>query len=535
MLQALKLAAGNVAFRAAVKLGYSPELFAAIGGRTLAVATSGKQVSEQTAMRVAAYKRGVQLISDYVGKTPFHVKAGNAKDKSHAAWPLVRKWSRYHAVSAMAFRNALTVSALMRGNGYGFISRRNGFPVELRVLDPGKVQPVLINGQLRYRFDGHERTVSASDIIHIRGFSLDGFCGIDPLRGYARDVLGLAIAEQDYAARYYENGGHPTVYARSETSVSEDRFNQLTSENGPLRGAIDDPHRIPFLDTLKLDSLGLTAEQTQLIGSREFSLKDIANALGMSVHKLNGDGKSSYKSLEEENRAFRDDTLDPYLCQFENEYEKLLTEAEQESGSHEVEAVRESLTRTNMADRAKYLKDAIGGPWMTPAEGREVDSLPPIDGADELLKPLNMTPKNDGDGTSEDDDDTDAAGRSRSPSRADQLNALSDVFRRMVKRVAVQATKAAAKSDTFPDWLEQIEPRNAETVRSAVGPVLALCGGSAEAAEQIAAEFCRSVRDELSDLYSIRTPGEFPGAVAAAVDNWSADALATFALNQLAA
>lgn len=485
-----------LASRAATKLGYTPEMFAAIGGRWLALSASGKNVTFETAQKVSSYKRGVQLISDYLAKTPFHVKAGQAKDKAHPAWTLVRHWAIWHQVSAFQFRRSLTVCALMRGNGYGLIERdRNATPIRLHVLDPSKVEPMIRGGQLVYRNRLNDQYWEASDIIHIRGFGTDGYVGLDPLTGYAKDVLGLAIAQQDYAAGYYASGGTPSVYAYSENVLDEEHYNRLVSETGPLRRAVDDPHRIPVLDAVELRSLGLTAEQTQLVESREFSLKDIANALGMSVHKLNGDGKSSYKSLEEENRAFRDDTLDPFLCQFEIEYRKLLTEEQQQAESHDVEAVRESLTRTNMLDRAKYLQVAIGGPWMTQAEGREVDSLPTIEGADELLKPLNMTPPL----IDEKDppDDEDEGEDSRAHRTAAELAVFGDVFARMTRRLSVAAAAAAKRADGMTAFLETLGDKHRDVIAEALSPAVRLVRAE-DISETLADELIASVRDELT-------------------------------------
>jgi HK97 family phage portal protein len=511
----------GLAFRAATKLGYSAEHYAAIGGRSLSLSLSGKTVSQDTAYKVAAYKRGVQLISDYIGKTPYHVKAGNKKAKDHPAWPLVRRWAIWHEQSAFQFRRVLTVHALTRGNGYALIRRDPGTmqPMDLRILDPSRIQPARVSGRIVYRISNSLAVLESSDVIHIRGFGDDGICGLDPIITYARDVLGLAIAQQDYAATYYAAGGVPSVYGKADAGMSQDAWNRLESKEGALKNALDDPHRIPILEGIELKNTNLSAEQTQLLGAREFSLKDIANCLGMTVHKLNGTGNSSYKSLEEENRAFRDDTLDPFLCQFEIEYAKLLTEAEQVDESHDIEAVRESLTRTNMLDRANYLKTAIGGPWMTPAEGRDVDSLEEKPGADELLKPLNMTPP-------------EQVPRQRSqipavpaptepaPASVDsvqvrhQITALTDVLERMTKRLSVAASRAAGKSPQFPEFLSEFRQRHETFIGDALAPIVALCSGSQPlSARTLADGMVGQFASELQQIYDTTPKERFAEAV----------------------
>lgn len=506
-------ALGSVAVRAAKILGMDAGLYHGISGRSLAGAASGVTVTSDSALKVSAYKRGVELIANYCGKTPFHVKQNNAKAKKHPAWRLVRKWAQYHQLSAFEFRRCLVLLALTRGNGYGYIARdpASMFPTELRILDPSRVDPVLRGGRLWYRFDGREKLIPATDVIHIRGVSLNGFVGLDPIRSYAVDVLGLSLAQTQYASTYYAAGGSPSVYVHSEVPLDDDKFNRLKAETGPLKRSLDNPHEIPVLDAAELKSITLSAEQTQLVESREFTLKDIANILNMSVHKLNGEGTGGYKSVEEENRAFRDDTLDPWFVQFEIEFEKLLTEDEQAAETYSVEAVRESLTRTNMLDRANYLNKAIGGPWMTQAEGREVDSLEAIDGSDQLLKPLNMVPK-----LAEDNGVGEKKAAGRSGEARDvlrQVAALEDVLARMAKRLTVASRKAAERSAGFPDFLAELPGRHADVIRSALAPVVELCGGDSAQCDAIGRGLLAQLRHDLQKAYDTATAEEFGGRV----------------------
>lgn len=489
MLRRFNRTLGKFAYRAATILGYSPEMYAAIGGRSLAYASSGVRVTADTALKVAAWKRGIALVSEYIGKTPFHVKAEHVKVKEHPAWMLVRKWARYQQQSANRFRQTMIVHALTTGNGCAYIARNPDTfePWQLRILAAGSCQAVLQNGVVRYKIDGIKRTVPAYNILHVMAFSDDGLNGLDPISSYARDVLGLSIAEQDYAAGYYAHGGSPTLYAHSESVMGDDEFNAVNkrlNDKGGLKNSLSNAHEIPICEGFSLENLTPTAEQSQLLSAREFSLKDIANALGVPLHKLQGDGKSSYKSLEEENRAFREDTLDPWLCQFEEQYSKLLTEDEQHTDSVRIEAVRESLTRTNMSERAAYLKAAIGGPWMTPAEGRDIDSLEPIDGTDELLKPANMNLFGLGDQQRTHHVPSDDQPSNDEPP---DHHAKRDEYVTIGQRFA----DGTLDSRSFPDWLATL-PDN-------------------------------ELRTKLQNAYDTATREEFPAAVAAVLEG-AADA-----------
>lgn len=472
--------------RAKTKGGYDLATFAALGGGlSLALAASGMTVSRDTAFKVPAYKRGVQLIADYIGKTPFHVKSGHERANNHPAWHLVRKWAKWHEVSAFEFRRVLVVHALTTGNGYGWIQRDGMMnPTALEILDPRKITPRLMAGRLIYVIDGKQEYFEAHEVIHIKALGVNGFTGLDPVTTYATEVLGLAMAQQNYATKFFANGGTPSTYLKTEDYLDDDQWAKLQSKSGPLKRAVENPHEIPVLEKAELKSLNLTAQQAQLLEAREFSLKDIANLLGLPVHKLQGTGNSSYKSLEEENRAFRDDTLDPWLCQFEMEYQKLLTEDQQRTESHDIEAVRESLTRTNMRDRADILYKNIGGPFMTPNEGREIVSLPPVDGGEKLLQPANMTPDPAGAPDASQDAGTDQA---RAAFDQKCVDALADVSARMLKRLNVQIERT--KSDQWREFCGSLEEKHGETIRSAFAPLVALCDGDSKRLGDVSARF----------------------------------------------
>lgn len=480
----------GVARRARGKGGYDLSTWAALGGGlSLALAASGMTVTRDSAFKVPAYKRGVQLIADYIGKTPFHVKSGHSRATDHPAWHLVRKWASWHEVSAFEFRRVLVVHALTTGNGYGWIERDAGMrPIKLHVLDPRKIRLRKLAGRLVYVIEGQDSYFESHEIIHIKALGVDGYTGLDPVTTYATEILGLAMAQQNYATTFFANGGTPSTYLKTDDYLDDERWNRLQSKSGPLKRAVENPHEIPVLEKADLKSMNLTAQQTQLLEAREFSLKDIANLLGLPVHKLQGTGNSSYKSLEEENRAFRDDTLDPWLCQFEMEYQKLLTEDEQLTESHDIEAVRESLTRTNMLDRATILNKNIGGPWMTPNEGREIASMPAIEGGDKLLQPANMTPNPPSAPDAQNDAGTDQA---RSDFDEKCITALADVTARMFRRLNTQIERT--KPEAFADFVATVEEKHGEVVRSAFAPLIPLCGGDAKKLEEVTTTVLRSV------------------------------------------
>ena len=501
-------------------LGISYSVYQAVSGGGFALSSSGIEVTGDSALRIAAYKRAVELLSAYIGKTDFAVMTGTEEDLSHPAKDLVKFWARHHQVSSFEFRRVLMVHVLMRGNGYAYIHRIDTEPAALKILDPASVQPKLVRGELAYRVDGVDSYVSPSDMIHIKGLGSDGWAGLDPIRYYARDVLGLSIATQQYAASYYEQGGVPSAYITTSQALSDDQYNRMKAQN--VVEGLKNPHHLPLLEFADIKSVSLSAEQTQLLASRQHCMLEIANLLGIPPHKLGLSGNSSYKSLEEENRAFRDDALDPWLCQFEMEYRKLLTEQEQVTESHRIEAKRLDLSKTNIKERNEALSKATGGSaWMTPNQAAKLTGLPSHPDGDTLHKPPTNEPKPAA--------DTSAPAESQ-PTRSTspavvvrQLQALTDVYARMTKRLATEAVKRSVKSEQWPDYLAGLQSRHAGTITAALAPIVPLCGGDDQQADRMGRALIGEFEQRLSRLYDTATREEFAAEVSRAAETFQKD------------
>ena len=56
-----------------------------------------------------------------------------------------------------------------------------------------------------------------------------------------------------------------------------------------------------------------------------------------------------------------------------------------------VEFNLEEKLRASFEEKAAVTSTAVGAPWMTVNEARELNNLKNIDGGDELIMPLNMT------------------------------------------------------------------------------------------------------------------------------------------------
>jgi phage portal protein BeeE len=92
------------------------------------------------------------------------------------------------------------------------------------------------------------------------------------------------------------------------------------------------------------------------------------------------------------------DTLGPWLQMITEDIQlQLLPDFEPAPARFYVEFnLREKLTGS-FEERAEAIAKAVGGPTMTVNEARALDNRPPLEGGDELIRPLNVTQNGDQD------------------------------------------------------------------------------------------------------------------------------------------
>lgn len=506
--------------------------------------TSGVVVTHRTALTWSPVWRGVNLISNSVAKLPIYVYrregAGKHRDPSHPAYRVLRRRANTE-MKALTWKQLMMTHALLHRGGYSYIVRDGAEQaLELIPLDPAETYPVRENGRLWYvtrvkplgeAGPGELRRLHPIDVFHIHGLSWDGLTGLSVV-DMARQSLGLGLAQEKFSAIYFANNAKPPVVLKHPRTLAPGKRKELREQWLSMQAGIDKAHLPALLENgLDLQELSVNAADAQLIDSKKFSLVDVANWLGLPPHKVGGEGRTAYASLEQENEAFLADGLDPWLCQLEEEaYEKLLTERQKELETHTVEFLRQALVRANMAVRSAYYRTATGGlPWLTQNEVRALENLNPIEGGDVMAFPLNMSaslptpepqpdpepqppPQDPGDDAEADDTDSQRAARLRQ--LAERL--VRDACRRACRRIGVHAAKAARDSRTFLDWLEQVEAEHRQVIAEMLDPALDACDlVAAQSINRSAslAQWFANVREALTHAYDTASREQFPAAV----------------------
>lgn len=313
---------------------------------------SGVKVTAQKALGLSAVWRGVNLIASGVARYPFGVYryVGQTEvkvpDPRHQAARVMRRPNDY--MTPFTFRQTVQAHALIHGNGYAYIDRdpTTAKPLALLPLS-GPTYPVRVNGfvwyvtQVSEPVKGKRRAAGfvklpASDVLHIKGLGFDGLSGW-PVLKILRETIGGAIGARDYGARYFKNDASPGIVIQVPANMPDKAVANLRATWENLHVGFKNAHKIAILrDGVTLANFSkATARDAQMLESRAFDTREIANILGVPAHKLGDASRTAYNSLESENQGYRDDTLGPWFAAWEQECDaKLLTEDEKEGETH---------------------------------------------------------------------------------------------------------------------------------------------------------------------------------------------------------
>ena len=367
--------------------------------------SSGMRVSADNAMRLAAVYASVRILAETMAALPFVLyrqRADGGKDRVTDHWlyrVLAKRPNRYQ--NPYEWREMLQGHLALRGNAYNrIVANRRGEIVELMPIHPDRIRMELTpSGDYRYRVTdrlGVEAILPRGEIWHLRGLSSDGLMGMSPIE-LARESLGMALAAQDYGARFFANDAKPTggwieFPGSFKDSEAKKVFRESyqAAQSGANRGKV-----LVLENGMKFHEVGVTNRDAQFLELRKFQITDIARLFRVPPHMIADLDRATFSNIEQQSLEFVMHTMTPWAERWEASIEsELLLDGD----DLEVEFDFANLMRGDAASRSSYYQSGIQNGWLTRNEARIAENLNPLDGLDEPLRPLNMVEE----GTAED-------------------------------------------------------------------------------------------------------------------------------------
>lgn len=370
--------------------------------------TAGKAVTEHSAMQMTAVYACVRILSEAIAGLPLHLyryNDGGGKEKAldHPLYLLLHDEPNPE-MSSFVFRETLMTHLLLWGNAYAQIIRNGkGEVVALYPLMPNRMTVDRDSqGQLYYSYQmtnsdaptmpGGTVILKPSDVLHVPGLGFDGLVGYSPI-AMAKNAIGLAIATEEYGAKFFANGATPGGLLEYPGTVKDpDRVRE--SWNKGFSGSQNAGKVAILEESMKYTPISIAPEQAQFLETRKFQINEIARIFRVPPHMVGDLEKSSFSNIEQQSLEFVKYTLDPWVVRWEQSIQRTLLTAE-EKKQYFVKFNLEGLLRGDYQSRMNGYATARQNGWMSANDIRELENLdriPASDGGDLYLINGNMLP-----------------------------------------------------------------------------------------------------------------------------------------------
>ena len=149
--------------------------------------------------------------------------------------------------------------------------------------------------------------------------------------------------------------------------------------------------KIPLMeDGMEIKPFSTSFKEQQWAESVKLSREAVAAAYGINPSLVWHSDTQTYASSKDNARALYAECLGPVLQMFQQRINAFLLPMIGADESTYVEFDLTEKLKSSFEERASILQASVGGPWLTRNEARADNNLPPIDGGNELIVPLNV-------------------------------------------------------------------------------------------------------------------------------------------------
>ncbi|HUO53331.1 MAG TPA: phage portal protein [Rhodoblastus sp.] len=373
------------------------------GGGFSAHAVSGIEINQVTALTATTVLAAVTMLcEDFAKLTPTIYRRN--KDGSrvvaqdHELYPLLyqpNEWQTYFEWAEM-----MQLSLVLRGNAYS-VKIRNARGLVVKLI-PVNADWVAIwespDGQIFYRvtpnglhmlaeLQGQPFLIPAEDMLHVRGFSLNGLAGASRI-SLAKEAIGLALGYERQAAQYMSQGASQSGILTTDQKLTPDGAARMSQDWKDKKSGLQNAGKIVVLEQgLKYQPTTLTAADAEYIAARGLQIQEVARVFRIPAHMLGDLARSTNNNISQQAQEYINLTMSSYTARWSW---KLDVDFDLRRQGLFVDYDLTQLTRGDQTQRYANYARGISGGFLTQNEARKDDGRDPMEGGDDLLKPTNL-------------------------------------------------------------------------------------------------------------------------------------------------
>ena len=348
----------------------------------------------------------VSFLADSVAQLPLKVyrrdgETRRVRDRDSVAAKLL--WRPNSDQTSYELINSLVTEILLMGQGTWWLlpdaDSESGY--QLRIIPKEWIE----KEESRTNYAPSTLIVSADDrtkvIIPSEDYVMFRLYSPGNPGGYQSPISALkqTLSEQIQADRFrtevWRSSGRFNAYITRPANVEpwdeETRKRFVTAFRNSWGRGGENAGKMPLLeDGMEIKPYQFNAQQAQYAETKQLSREDVAAAYHINPSLIWHTQSQTYASAKDNARALYSDCLGPMLQMLQQRINAfLLPKLGADPGTYVEFDLTEKL-KGSFEERASILQSSVGGPWLTRNEARADNNLPPIDGGDELIVPLNV-------------------------------------------------------------------------------------------------------------------------------------------------
>jgi HK97 family phage portal protein len=363
-------------------------LFAS-GGLTDRPSPSGVMVTQETALRLSAVSASVMLIADTISTLPLDQFI--RVDGERRPFRPRDRWVSEPSLTLprTTFWQQVIVSLLLDGNAFVRITRDGrGVIEDLTVLNPLNVE-VLADG---FRVNG-DTFIPRMGMLHVTEMLLPGEMRGTSRIKQAKDTLGLGMALEEYAGRFFGNGAYAGVVLEVPHELTKEQADEIQASWEAKHKGLGRSHRPAVLmNGMKATQLTVNPADSQMLDQRRFAVEEVARIFRVPLFMLgvNTPGSMSYNSVEQQMLYFTQHTVQPRVQALEDAFSRLLL-----NENSFIKFNLNSLVRADLATRTQAYSTAMLAGYMSVNEVRSLEDMRDVPSGDVHRVPLQNIPVED--------------------------------------------------------------------------------------------------------------------------------------------
>lgn len=381
----------------------------------------------------------------------------------------------------------------------------------------------------RVRGNAGYRDFDADQVIHVHGYNpTDRRHGVSPMETL-RQILSEDLAASTHRAQMWDNGARiggwierpekaPRWGDEARSRFKSDWTSRYTA-TGPEVGGT------PILEEgMKFHESAWSPKDAEYVAARKLSREEVAAAFWVYPSAIGILEYANFSNITEQHKATYQDTLGPTLQHLQQAFGvQLGPDLDLPATAYFEFNLKEKL-RGSFEEESQSLQTATGAPYMTRNEARATQNLPPVDGGDQIVTPLNVLIGGQASPSDAGSQNLRSRGvKAQDPGVVEQESVHRQLFDRFFRRQAAAFASRIGSADN--PTLDSVWDRDRWDEELAVDLVAAALFAAQAAGDAVVSLFGGGWDvTEVDGLYAALE--ESSRGMAEAVNDWTADHLA---------